>query len=197
MQESSAYGEALDFEPEDDDLMDGDNVTDADASLPRPKLKSAIIASSTLSVKTKGRGFRQDYKSHRYSPLTGDSDFDSLIVEGGPGPQKSIEGWVILITGVHGEADEEDLRDAFGDYGEIKNLKLINEHREGFVKGALIEYEHSEEAHNAIENLNGSEFLTKTIYVDWAFKSGWINKSIKSKNPRPPHQRSRSPRRRY
>ncbi|WJX31641.1 RNA-binding protein [Trifolium repens] len=194
MQESSAYGEALDFEPEDDDLMDGDSATDADASLPRPKLKSAIIASSTLSVKTKGRGFRQDYKSHRYSPLAGDSDFDSLAVEGGPGPQKSIEGWVILITGVHGKADEEDLRDAFGEYGEIKNLKLVHEHREGFVKGVLIEYEHFEEARNAIENLNGSEFLTQTIYVDWAFSGGRINKSIKRKNSRP---RSRSPRRRY
>ncbi|GAU45498.1 hypothetical protein TSUD_129440 [Trifolium subterraneum] len=192
MQESAAYAEALDFELEDDDLMD------ADAPPPHRKIKSAIIASSTLSVpkKTKGRGFRQDYKSHYNSPLNG-SDFDSLTVEGGSGPQKSIEGWIILVTGVHGEAEEEHLRDAFGEYGVIKNLKLIHEHREGFVKGALIEYEHYEEARNAIENLNGSEFLTQSIYVDWAFSCGRINKLIKRKNPRPPQQRSRSPRRRY
>ncbi|MCI91062.1 RNA-binding protein 8A-like, partial [Trifolium medium] len=47
MQESSAYGEALDFEPENDQLMD------ADVSPPHPKLKSAIIASSSLSIPTK------------------------------------------------------------------------------------------------------------------------------------------------
>ncbi|MCI94422.1 RNA-binding protein 8A-like, partial [Trifolium medium] len=68
------------------------DLMDADASPPNLKVKSTIIASSTLSVatKTKGRGFRHDFKSHYYSPLTG-SDFDSLTVEGGSGPQKSIE----------------------------------------------------------------------------------------------------------
>jgi hypothetical protein len=40
---SAADGEALDFEPEDDDLMYEDNAPDADASPPHPKLKSAII----------------------------------------------------------------------------------------------------------------------------------------------------------
>ncbi|MCI32959.1 RNA-binding protein 8A-like, partial [Trifolium medium] len=49
---------------------------------------------------------------------------------------------------------------------------------------ALIEYERSEEARNAIENLNGSELLTQTIYVDWAFSSGPINESVKRKNAR-------------
>ncbi|CAI8619235.1 unnamed protein product [Vicia faba] len=74
---------------------------------PHPKLKSAITASSTLSVpkKTKGRGFRQDSDSaaNRNSHLTG-SGFDTLTAEGGPGPQRSIEGWIILVTGVHEEA---------------------------------------------------------------------------------------------
>jgi RNA-binding protein 8A len=91
MQGSAAEGEALDFEPEDDDLMDEDNAPDADASPPHPKLKSAITASSTLSVpkKTKGRGFRQDSDSaaNRTSRLTG-SEFDTLTAEGGPGPQR-------------------------------------------------------------------------------------------------------------
>ncbi|GAU12444.1 hypothetical protein TSUD_229780 [Trifolium subterraneum] len=201
MQGSAADGEALDFEPEDDDLMDEDNAPDADASPPHPKLKSAITASSTLSApkKTKGRGFRQDSDSaaNRTSRLTG-SEFDTLTAEGGPGPQRSIEGWIILVTGVHEEAQDDDLQNAFGEYGEIKNLHLNLDRRTGFVKGyALIEYERSEEARNAIENLNGSELLTQTIYVDWAFSSGPINESAKRKNARAPQRRSRSPRRRY
>lgn len=48
----------------------------------------------------------------------------------------------------------------------------------------MIEYERAEEARNAIENLNGSELLTQTIYVDWAFSSGPINESVRRKNAR-------------
>ncbi|MED6179562.1 RNA-binding protein y14 [Stylosanthes scabra] len=204
MQGNGTDGEALDFEPEDDDLMDEDAAADADADprAPAPKLKSAITAgaSSSLSApkKTKGRGFRQDSDPNRNTRLQG-SDFDSLATEGGPGPQRSIEGWIILVTGVHEEAQEDDLQNAFGEYGEIKNLHLNLDRRTGFVKGyALIEYERAEEARNAIENLNGSELLTQTIYVDWAFSSGPINESARRKNVRPTRERrSRSPRRRY
>jgi len=37
---------------------------------------------------------------------------------------------------------------------------------------ALIEYESYNEAHAAIQALNGTELLTQTIYVDWAFSNG-------------------------
>ncbi|KAF7808288.1 RNA-binding protein Y14 [Senna tora] len=190
---AAADVEAVDFEPEDDDLMDDDGgVPDGSASPgapPLPKLKSAITggaASRSLAApkKTKGRGFRHNSDADRNNRFTG-SEFDSLTTEGGPGPQRSIEGWIILVAGVHEEAQEDDLQNAFGEYGEIKNLHLNLDRRTGFVKGyALIEYEHAEEARNAIENLNGSELLTQTIYVDWAFSSGPINASIRRKNVR-------------
>ncbi|XP_022968337.1 RNA-binding protein Y14-like [Cucurbita maxima] len=196
---ASADVEAVDFEPEEDDLMDEDGAAEADVS-PRatfPKLKSAITggASSTLAgglKKTKGRGFRED--SDRNTRLAG-SDFDSLNSADCPGIQRSIEGWIILVSGVHEEAQEDDLQNAFGDFGEIKNLHLNLDRRTGFVKGyALIEYESFEEAEKAISAMDGAELLTQIINVDWAFSRG----PIRRKNTRPVReQRSRSPRRRY
>lgn len=206
---TAADAEAVDFEPEEDDLMDEDGGGDGEAS-PRaaqmPKLKSAITGGgggrggddSSAPKKTKGRGFREEPDADRQRRLSS-RDFESLGSDGGPGPQRSIEGWIILVTGVHEEAQEDDLLNSFGEYGEIKNLHLNLDRRTGFVKGyALIEYEKYEEAQNAISHMNGGELLTQTVNVHWAFSNGPSVGSYRRKNTRTGRtHRSRSPRRRY
>jgi len=199
---ANADVEAVDFEPEDDDLMDEEGAVDVDASPMAniPKLKSAITGagvggSSLAPKKTKGRGFREETDAERNNRMSG--RFDSLDSEGGPGPERSIEGWIILVTGIHEEAQEDDLQNAFGDFGEMKNLHLNLDRRTGFVKGyALIEYENYAEAEKAISVMDGAELLTQIISVDWAFSKGpFKRRNTRRRSPR--GHRSRSPRRRF
>ncbi|KAM7480806.1 hypothetical protein LguiB_005389 [Lonicera macranthoides] len=160
MANAAADVEAVDFEPEDDDLMDED-AADASPRSHIPKLKSAITSGGAAAAKkTEGRGFREETTdAERNNRMSG--RFDSLDSEGGPGPERSIEGWIILVTGIHEEAQEDDIQNAFGDFGEMKNLHLNLDRRTGFVKGyALIEYEHFEEAEKAISVMDGAELLT-------------------------------------
>jgi len=123
------------------------------------------------SRRRKGRGFKDNRENEDFR-----GTFDTVD---GPsfGPAKSVEGWIVMVTGVHEEAQEEDFHNEFGELGEIKNLHLNLDRRTGFVKGyALLEYEDKKEAESAIAAMDGKELLGKTVQVSWAFSSGPLKK---------------------
>ncbi|PSC74461.1 RNA-binding 8A [Micractinium conductrix] len=128
--------------------------------------------------KQKGRGFREPMELE--DRLQG-GQFEALPADkggSGPGPAKSVEGWVVLVTGVHEEAQEEDVHDAFAEFGDVKNIYMNLDRRTGFVKGyALVEYGSKAEAQAAIDDMNGKELLTQAVQVNWSFSSGPLRRA--------------------
>lgn len=103
--------------------------------------------------KRKGRGFGD----HCDSELDNIKHFDSLVYDSSKKqdyPQKciamgtplvwqgiinfanisAVEGWVLFVTGLHEEANEDDVRVAFSEYGNVSNIAVNIDRRTGFLK---------------------------------------------------------------
>eukprot|EP00892_Ulva_mutabilis_P000191 jgi/Ulvmu1/10172/UM006_0127.1 len=142
------------MEAEDVHVVDGD----------RPRLKSTVHSAQGRS--SKGRGINQ-----ANDRMTG--DFDRMDDGGQPDEstaQKSVDGWVIFVTGLHEETATEDLAEACGEFGEVRNTWMNLDRQTGYVKGyALIEYKSRDEAEAALEGMDKSSFLDREIRATWAF----------------------------
>lgn len=118
--------------------------------------------------------------SHSTFAIAPSSTFPSSLEDSSIKYQKSIEGWVLFVSGLHEEITEDDLHDKFSEHGHITDLKLELDHKTGYVKGyALIEYENYNEALATKEALNGTLVLDVPIRVDFAYLNNSFCKATK------------------
>jgi RNA recognition motif-containing protein len=75
----------------------------------------------------------------------------------------------IYVGNLSQQATEEDLREAFGTFGNVKSVNIIKDKFSGVSKGfGFVEMEAKTEANAAMQELNGSELKGTRIIVNEA-----------------------------
>lgn len=75
----------------------------------------------------------------------------------------------IFVGNLSYDATEDDLRDAFAQYGEVSSVNVITDRDTGRPRGfAFVEMPNDSEAQTAIESLNQSEIRGRAVNVNVA-----------------------------
>ncbi|KAH3684461.1 hypothetical protein WICPIJ_004555 [Wickerhamomyces pijperi] len=107
--------------------------------------------------------------------------------------EKSIQGYVLIISNVHEETTEEDLTDFLEEFGKVKDIHLNLDRQTGYAKGyAFAEFETLEEAQRAKSQGDGEDLLGHILSIDFAFVKGEVLTPLGNERER---SRSRSPER--
>jgi RNA recognition motif-containing protein len=77
-----------------------------------------------------------------------------------------LMGKKIYAANISFKATEDEIRDLFSPFGKVESINIITEARTGRPKGfCFIELASEEDAKKAIESLNGSIFMERTLTV--------------------------------
>lgn len=79
----------------------------------------------------------------------------------------------IFITGLPLQVGEAELREVFGDFGQVKSLTIIKDRGTSQSRGfGFVEMPNEEEAKHAIRNMNGGDYYGNRIMVSEAKDDG-------------------------
>ncbi len=72
----------------------------------------------------------------------------------------------IFIAGLPFEVGEDELTAVFGDFGEVKSLRIVKDRETGQSKGfGFVEMVNDAEAKEAIRNMDGADYYGRRISV--------------------------------
>lgn len=75
----------------------------------------------------------------------------------------------IYVGNLSHQASEQQLSDLFSTYGEVKSAKIIMDHYTGQPKGfGFVEMQEKSESEAAIQQLNDTDFMERTLSVSEA-----------------------------
>ncbi len=75
----------------------------------------------------------------------------------------------LYVGNVAYTATEESLEELFGEAGNIVSVNLIKDRETGRSKGfAFVEFESQDDANNAIEMFNGTDYQERSLVVNFA-----------------------------
>ena len=79
----------------------------------------------------------------------------------------------IFIKGLPLQVGEAELKEVFGDFGQVKSLRIIVDRETGKSKGfGFVEMPSDDEAREAIRNMNGGDYYGNRILVTEAKEDG-------------------------
>ncbi len=82
---------------------------------------------------------------------------------------KDVDLMNIYVGNLSFDLTEDELRQAFGSYGQVDSVKIIMDRYSGRSKGfAFIEMANDDEGRAAIAEMNGKEFKGRPLKVDEA-----------------------------
>lgn len=75
----------------------------------------------------------------------------------------------LYVGNLNFEANEEEVRELFGSFGGVEEVKIVMDRFSGRSRGfAFVKMDTSESAGKAKESLNGQPFQGKSLVIDWA-----------------------------
>ncbi|MDJ0681212.1 MAG: RNA-binding protein [Xenococcaceae cyanobacterium MO_167.B52] len=75
----------------------------------------------------------------------------------------------IYVGNLSYEVDQNDLNEVFGEYGKVKRVHIPTDRETGRVRGfAFVEMESEADEDKAIEDLDGAEWMERTLKINKA-----------------------------